>query len=1517
MLKCKYIYENVSYTYDEMINKLIEIYNQNNDISKDGILYSKDDPISVTKAALTNIKKSAQSFTSYNLDAYETEDTIKSTVPLMQVLDAYNQSNNNILYTTYDENDYLNKKRESLEKNKESNIEEILKKTKEDIEYIREKSIFIKKIVRSYFSGVPIDTIVKIYKKDYEDINNLIPVLKEIENNIKKQFGKNAEIYGSMWLTGKTELDTDTSGCIDILVIDEAGIPNIIMVKPSLINSDEWVNVKKIKQNFELAALRQLLQYNGIDVSKTHLGIIPIYIERNEVDTFSVHDIDLRDVHDRKIAAKFDLDSDSPKSYTFLLNSIIKCFFKSNKEIDNKLIDKVKEIHRNFWPTTEIKIQRENATVTDFINSRVKGLEINSKTNETKYKINNYDGTVTYINDEESDKFKSKKILDYVQNLLEDMKKNNTYEILPIWNKLNDIINRHLPANSVFTSNDKDLLSSSYYDRINNIFKKYYTGRWILLENQTLLQLGIISIQNKDTNQIDYIAITYLNPNSKLELKRSTVNKLLTKSYVTSEFERDPQNKFVLEGTNGNITLMDIMIAINEDYTLHPERYVNFSIGNLRVFNPSLNSGWGTYASTSQLLTSFNKLYNYGGTNKNNFANGKLKFADEFKLLLKEFLDCEVISSYKKDEIRNMISEEDVLYNQDKLKIIRRILEIIRISNPNRIIRVSDDATFTEKNLNINEESSENWKLLYRTLLIAEANYASEGTIQFSNDLNGLRLMLDTPEIIDSSAAKIITDEIAEAHYRITNSVISFSQRFHEQILFPYYNKKGYNKIQDYTIGNANVVYNELFERDLDGNLTYNFKNPWDNTINLSDVDRNFLKYYILQIANIRFKSSKGFELITEDNIQDAITRYGDSMFYVPLKAASSTSKWQNTDIVNRAKKVLSRLKFKNKEPQVEDELRRSDIENYKIYNNFKIGDSKEYREEYIQRMLEENGNNYFETNLDNILLAYKFNDALKTELEPALGKIRGIRACIQLYGEDNGIDYKNLLKFIDNHINIAAYNTGIADKSIEKMLPTVNGLKYFTSIIFLAFKPVNVVRDAFEGMWKYTERALEGDRNKSYNTAFKNSTFNSADLSKALGLMLGDSPKFIDHVTLIEALCEKTRMANIDLFRLSDEIKANKKGLTSISSRWMFYTVKCFDYFNRMTMFVAQMQHDGCFDALSFKNGVLKYDWRLDKRFNILASGNKADPKYNEQRAVMQNLLRWLKEDGEDVPSTFSEDMELPFCYSANQVRALKTFSDSTFGYYDQESRMQLEKTLGGMFFMQFKTYLSSAYRNYFAAPGFYGNVEQYQAIDEETGEKLYWSDTEDMKMQKESEGVTSMPVMDCGPGFMQGIIYTLGEVYDILSKKIRGIDTDESIKMLLSTTVNRKNTIKMVDDLLKFLVFFLLLGSMIKLWSENKKKIFNKEKDWDSLLAYWATEQFSKIWKSSLDGVGIIGPIAGVGDVTPVSFSAITNTIDTFTNVIFDGNVNLMDGMFKSVGALKSFRTLQTGSKIINENQ
>jgi hypothetical protein len=43
-------------------------------------------------------------------------------------------------------------------------------------------------------------------------------------------------------------------------------------------------------------------------------------------------------------------------------------------------------------------------------------------------------------------------------------------------------------------------------------------------------------------------------------------------------------------------------------------------------------------------------------------------------------------------------------------------------------------------------------------------------------------------------------------------------------------------------------------------------------------------------------------------------------------------------------------------------------------------------------------------------------------------------------------------------------------------------------------------------------------------------------------------------------------------------------------------------DYYNRMTIFGAQMRGDGCFEAHSIVDGHLVYDWTKDKRFDIFA---------------------------------------------------------------------------------------------------------------------------------------------------------------------------------------------------------------------------------------------------------------------------------------------------------------------------
>jgi hypothetical protein len=57
-------------------------------------------------------------------------------------------------------------------------------------------------------------------------------------------------------------------------------------------------------------------------------------------------------------------------------------------------------------------------------------------------------------------------------------------------------------------------------------------------------------------------------------------------------------------------------------------------------------------------------------------------------------------------------------------------------------------------------------------------------------------------------------------------------------------------------------------------------------------------------------------------------------------------------------------------------------------------------------------------------------------------------------------------------------------------------------------------------------------------------------------------------------------------------------------------------DYYNRLTIFLCQLQADGCLEAHTMKNGKLVYDWRLDKRFSKYAAnptGTSSDPEFNK----------------------------------------------------------------------------------------------------------------------------------------------------------------------------------------------------------------------------------------------------------------------------------------------------------------
>jgi len=65
-------------------------------------------------------------------------------------------------------------------------------------------------------------------------------------------------------------------------------------------------------------------------------------------------------------------------------------------------------------------------------------------------------------------------------------------------------------------------------------------------------------------------------------------------------------------------------------------------------------------------------------------------------------------------------------------------------------------------------------------------------------------------------------------------------------------------------------------------------------------------------------------------------------------------------------------------------------------------------------------------------------------------------------------------------------------------------------------------------------------------------------------------------------------------------------------------------DYYNRLTIFGAQMRADGCWEAHSIKDGKLIYDWRKDKRFELFANDkNVGSDEYNYQRALYYEMCQ------------------------------------------------------------------------------------------------------------------------------------------------------------------------------------------------------------------------------------------------------------------------------------------------------
>lgn len=134
----------------------------------------------------------------------------------------------------------------------------------------------------------------------------------------------------------------------------------------------------------------------------------------------------------------------------------------------------------------------------------------------------------------------------------------------------------------------------------------------------------------------------------------------------------------------------------------------------------------------------------------------------------------------------------------------------------------------------------------------------------------------------------------------------------------------------------------------------------------------------------------------------------------------------------------------------------------------------------------------------------------------------------------------------------------------------------------------------------------------------------------------------------------------------------------------------------HRMSLLVAKMKGDGCFEAHSLdEDGRLKYDFKKDGRFQHLINNDTSSPEFLKEKSLYLAMIDEFKKDGfknEDGSELNGDNLDsLPQAYTRQEGQSIKNYADYLYGHYDEESKSLLYDSFLGSIFLQYKTYLTS----------------------------------------------------------------------------------------------------------------------------------------------------------------------------------------------------------------------------------
>lgn len=1395
----------------------------------------------------------------------------------------------------------------------------------------------------NYISSKLPTELVKYLEYNGDPQNNIrsaIAVAQNLYSQIKAQTKCSDDellFYPEYLLKG---IATDTNngkamnlwGIADLIVIDKSGKLHLFDYKTSTKTYDKFDSAKRRGYSYQLAMYKQMLENFGLRVSGMDLNIIPIKIndfqkQSNGHQFNSITSDGIKPITN---------EPETVIAYDQLERYIMPSKFTSSMSVTDLHKNRT-EFSSKCWKDIDIGKTFTAESVEKFL---TKGgyFDNTNDQGEYEYSYNTLTGGRKTI--------KGSDRADLVQKVLQ-LKQSIATSNIDLTNRCKEELKKCIEAEDPNAGNfprtfNKRKDSASW---LQDTLSIYCNKEWQIQEMPELEQYGTIVLYNKNTRQKDFITISSnsLHDNYHDHLKDSGDPRKGRKN-ILSSFETDAQSeqrhkRLILEGTKGNIELLETMMSINclsgmEDYI----------VGNIKVINP-YDSQMVT-ASNEQLLVNFNALCEYADMqNINNFDKGNIKLAKHFDLLANQLDEIwtrqEALSDngwrgeyYKFKELNSCKSVIDACRNgsvDEKIAAVWSLIQEMQQKMNDLYVDTSELKRLNSERMRVYNQAlftfAELKGIHFRQQLDDHSQWFSSVFKMFKEGLSGN--MIDNPGNLDSETLNLVTVLIKEA-YQNTRQEMQTEKAKLDKIINKLKQDIGFNYLKENVGFNQADLYAPLYRTVIvDG-----VKDLWFKRV--EDVDpiyRPLLEYMLTSINKRRLN-------VSANQIQQLIDSDSPKYYQVPLCQGSFDSVASSKGLMSAFRDKLRYLNPINWKDTYDEAYRsiqglgyaekratnrQSEELIYRMENMFDRGES-DNRQKAIQDAKGNRGDNvdgidYIERNAETLLLKHAFAFSQQRNIDNIFPLIQASMAHLSIQGANAGQQFTNDKSYLDKYIRNKVKNESIVDPNFEGAAKVVGVMKQAASKLTLAFTPVQLFYQPLQGLWTDIRLALQNHDGKSFNfTHFKNS----------IKLLAGELFNFSGKPTIISKLNELYSLNDMDINKYIDNITHNKKGFLYNASNMMYKFASRPDYYNRLALFLSQMQGDGCLDAHSIVNGELVYDWTKDKRFSKFAAdpkNNSTDPEYQKQKSLYYAVAKQFVNEGATYSdgSSFILDMNnpmpLPRAYTSKQAESNKSIADDIYGYYTNENKSLIQSTAFGSMWLQFKTFWSGKKNQYLQSGGIRmrGSWEPYQEIirgsdGKPTGQiiKYYYALDENgevdyNKIVREDELPENQriaPVITWKGQWQEGIAVSLATIMKdrhILQnyRNLKDIDPDRA-------KVYRSNMIQLAYDLCLWLIGGALIGGALSEWL---KDLLDENKDNDDFLtgcSLAAANVAVRTIKNSFIDFNIFDSLGSpLTNWTPFAFQFARNNIKNLSEFAV-GNRDLWDTIVNTNGATRQIKPI-----------